>query len=226
MPILMQVLIDSLKENFNSSRNTEYAVRMKSYMKDHFEFYGIQSTPRRKIVYEAWKKYKIRSLEEMEAFTSYCWDQSEREWQYTAMDIMDKCKKHYDETTVTFAERLIKTKSWWDTVDWIASNMVGTVLLKFPYQRDEHINQWMASGNIWLQRTCLIFQLKYREKTDFELMTTLIYDLRGSREFFIQKGAGWALRQYSKFRPDLVKSFITANPDLSNLTKREGLKYC
>ena len=28
----------------------------------------------------------------------------------------------------------------------------------------------MSSGNMWLQRTCLIFQLKYREKTDFGLL--------------------------------------------------------
>ena len=219
-------LINFFEEQFEAHRNPEYALRMKAYMKDKFEFYGIQSPIRKQLVSKAWKIYKITDSSDLYKFGNHCWSRSEREWQYAALDIMGKCNKLYDETTVPFAERLISTRSWWDTVDWIASHIIGGSLMKHHNLRNDCIDRWMSSGNIWLQRTCLIFQLKYREQTDFELMSTLILDLKGSKDFFIRKGAGWALRQYSKFRPDLVKSFIEANPDLPNLTKREGLKYC
>ncbi|NNF35779.1 MAG: DNA alkylation repair protein [Saprospiraceae bacterium] len=222
----MEEMIQSLEIALESSRNPGKAEQMKAYMKDHFIFYGIQSPLRREITSHFWKSYKITDGKTLVAFVTACWEKGEREWQYITLDVMAKCKKYFDEDSIIFVERLITQKSWWDTVDGLASKVVGHVLLKYPDLRDDCIDRWMASGNIWLQRTCLIFQLKYREKADFELMKTLILDLKESREFFIQKGAGWALRQYSKFRPDLVRSFIESNPDLSGLTKREGLKYC
>jgi len=76
-----------------------------------------------------------------------------------------------------------------------------------------------------LQRVCIIFQLKYKNEVDTELLFKYILELKHSNEFFIQKASGWALRQYSKFNPDVVVEFIRENQDLSNLTKREGLKY-
>ena len=82
----------------------------------------------------------------------------------------------------------------------------------------------MDSGNMWLQRVCLIFQLTYKHDTDSELLFKYILELKDSKEFFIQKAAGWALRQYSKFNPELVKEFIESN-ELPKLTVREGSKY-
>lgn len=82
----------------------------------------------------------------------------------------------------------------------------------------------MDSENIWLQRTCLIFQLRYKKETDFELMQSYIIRLAAQKEFFIRKAIGWALRQYAKENPEAVKDFI-ARQELSNLSKREALKH-
>ena len=43
------------------------------------------------------------------------------------------------------------------------------------------------------------------------------------KEFFIQKAAGWALRQYSRVDPIGVSSFISKH-QLPPLTKREGMR--
>jgi 3-methyladenine DNA glycosylase AlkD len=89
----------------------------------------------------------------------------------------------------------------------------------------EHITErWMASENIWLQRVSMIFQLFYKEKTDFELMKNYILRLSDSKEFFIQKGGGWALRQYSRTNPDAVKNFVAEHSELKPLTKREAVR--
>jgi 3-methyladenine DNA glycosylase AlkD len=45
-----------------------------------------------------------------------------------------------------------------------------------------------------------------------------------SKEFFIQKAIGWALREYSKTNPESVKRFIESNT-LARLSIREGSKY-
>jgi 3-methyladenine DNA glycosylase AlkD len=45
----------------------------------------------------------------------------------------------------------------------------------------------------------------------------------GSKEFFLQKGAGWALRQLAKTNPEAVRAFVEKTR-LAPLTRREALK--
>ncbi|MBK6965279.1 MAG: DNA alkylation repair protein [Bacteroidales bacterium] len=76
---------------------------------------------------------------------------------------------------------------------------------------------------MWLQRTVLLFQLKYKRNTDQDLLYRYIKELNSSKEFFIRKAIGWALREYSKNNPSSVLEF-TANTELSPLSRREALK--
>ena len=82
----------------------------------------------------------------------------------------------------------------------------------------------MSSGNIWLQRTCLLFQLSYRSETDVDLLVKLIGELNGSKEFFINKAIGWILREYSKTDAEFVINYVDSI-DLAPLSRREALKW-
>ena len=86
------------------------------------------------------------------------------------------------------------------------------------------VERWIDSDNIWLQRSALLFQLKYKEDTDTELMEHIIVSLKQSREFFIQKAMGWLLREYAKTNPDYVLCF-TQQHKLPALSQREALKH-
>lgn len=88
----------------------------------------------------------------------------------------------------------------------------------------ELTTRWMNSDNMWLQRTCLLFQLKYKTSTDTQLLSSFIKPLSSSNEFFIRKAIGWALREYSKTDPDFVIQFTKENT-LSGLSEREALKW-
>ncbi|MFN8339834.1 MAG: DNA alkylation repair protein [Saprospiraceae bacterium] len=112
----------------------------------------------------------------------------------------------------------------WDSVDGIAPHLVGAVFNKNKNEILHWIQKWMNSDNIWLQRSAIIFQLKYGKATDWDLLCTAILRHDASTEFFVRKAQGWALRQYSKYEPQLVLSFVQANPQLSGLTKREALR--
>ena len=218
-------LIHQLQEAFEANSNKENAAAMTAYMRGQYPYYGLKSPLRRSIISDIWKSNKLTDNDDLKSFITECWNKEEREWQYAAMDIMGKFKKKFDDKSIVLLEFLITSKSWWDTVDWLASNGVGSYFLLYPDEKEKYVNKWMKSGNIWLQRTCLIFQLKYKEDTDFELIKNCILQLKGSKEFFINKGAGWALRQYSRFRPELVKKFVEKNQDLHSITKREANKY-
>jgi 3-methyladenine DNA glycosylase AlkD len=88
----------------------------------------------------------------------------------------------------------------------------------------ERIDGWASGNNMWLRRTAILFQLKYKDHTDEELLYRYILQNNESREFFIQKAIGWALREYSKTNHASVKLFIDSNL-LAKLSVREGSKY-
>jgi 3-methyladenine DNA glycosylase AlkD len=118
---------------------------------------------------------------------------------------------------------MILQKSWWDTVDFIAVNLVGAYFKVFPHKRNVITQKWMASNNIWLQRSCLLFQLKYKELLDTEFLANTISSLLGSQEFFINKAIGWVLREYSKTNQEWVIHFVSNTP-LNSLSEREALR--
>ena len=143
--------------------------------------------------------------------------------QYFSLDLLSKYSRISLKEWIDLYEELLTKKSWWDTVDGLAASQVGGHFEKFPELIEPYTDKWMASDNIWLQRTCLIFQLKYKDQTDFELMKSFIRSLAPSNEFFIRKSIGWALRQYGKFHPDKVIKFVESQP-MSNLSRREALR--
>ncbi len=79
------------------------------------------------------------------------------------------------------------------------------------------------SENMWLQRSALLFQLKYKDQVDTELLSYTINSLLGSKEFFINKAIGWSLRQYSKFNPTWVLEFENKTA-LEKLSRKEALR--
>ena len=118
---------------------------------------------------------------------------------------------------------MLTHNSWWDTVDFIAPKLIGAYFVSFPDQRDAYVNKWLLSKNIWLQRSCIIFQLLRKEKTDTEFLEKIINSLLGSKEFFINKAIGWALRDYSRTDAEWVKHFASKT-DVHPLSKREALR--
>lgn len=197
---------------------------MSAYMKNHFSFLGVKS-PERKQIQNAWFQLIKKEPQQIWDLAYGLWNLPEREYQYIAMDLLKKQKlSFYQLDDALKLEELVTTKSWWDSVDGIASNNVGAFFKAFPEQRDKIIGKWRESDNLWLNRTCLIFQLKYKEQLDFELLQSLIVQFQPNKDFFIQKAIGWALRQHSKTFPLDVEDFVK-NIELEGLAKREALKY-
>lgn len=213
-----------LREAFEVNANTTEAIPMKKYMKNKFDFFGIKS-PLRKEIYKDFKsKCGLLPDENFGEIIRWCWKQDEREYQYFAMEFLSKRMKKSTMEIIDLYEFMIVEKSWWDSVDFIAAVLVGGYFKRFPDEINPITEKWMNSGNIWLQRSCLLFQLKYKNKTDVELMESLIVRLLGSKEFFINKAIGWVLREYSKTKPLLVVDIVERH-SLSGLSHREALKW-
>jgi len=219
-------LIIHLSKSLEQAENSLIATPMAAYMKNRFPFLGIKKPRRALIQKESFTKYPLKSEDELIAALQLLWDKPEREYQYTACDLAYKYKKLWTPTMLPVFESLISTKSWWDTVDILASKMVGTLLAQCPELKNE-MNRWIDDKNLWIRRTALIYQLSYKEATDkkrlFEYCTKTMHE----KEFFIRKAIGWSLRQYSRTNPQAVKAFISEQKKLlSGLSYREAGKYC
>lgn len=219
-------LIKELAQQFHQHADEQRAIGAANYMRNRFEFIGLDATTRRAIqqpIFEQLKK--STSAENKWEFAELLWEQNEREYHYAAMDWMNSWKKSWllPEDADHF-EWFLTNHSWWDSVDNIATKVLSAHFYKYPELASVWIEEWRNSPNFWLNRTCLIFQLKYKNEVDFELLKSLIIQMQPNKEFFIQKAIGWALRQYSKYNPTAVGDFIE-EIQLTGLAKREGSKY-
>ena len=201
----------------------QQAVQMARYMRDQFAFYGIKSPLRREILSGFLREYGVPVIEDVPEVVQALWELPEREQQYNALDILIRLQKKLRPDFLPTLERLITTKSWWDTVDGLASNVSGTLFTNFPETGATAVQQWRSVDNIWLRRTTLLHQLKYKDKTNAPLLFSLIEENLDDKEFFIQKAIGWTLREYSKTDETAVRAFV-ANNNLSPLAHREALK--
>lgn len=218
-------LLKSTLEKMSGMGLEEDRIQMAKYMKNHFDFFGVKSPIRKSIQKEIRNEWKQLTHDQIFSYAEALWDLPQRELQYIALDALGTRAKKLDESFLPRTEKLILKKSWWDTVDSLAPNIAGAIFFNSPSTRLEWVEKWNNSDNMWLNRSALIHQLRYKEKVDLDLLFALIETHIDSKEFFINKASGWALRQASKFHPLEIKQFILNHPNLSNLSRKEGSKY-
>jgi 3-methyladenine DNA glycosylase AlkD len=211
-----------LSEKLHEAADNNRKAGAEAYMRNQFSFIGMDTISRREIFKKFISNYGLPAYEDLSTIIIECWG-LEREMQYCAIELAAKFRKDWDVSFIEIIHFCIVNKSWWDSVDAIASQLSGPYFKKFPTKIKPVTGTWNRSGNIWLQRSSLLFQLKYRDTTDNALLSKYILRLSGSREFFIQKAIGWILREYSKTNPRWVKAFVSENP-LKPLSIREALK--
>ena len=213
-----------LLKMMQEKRNPAEAAAMKKYMRNKFEFFGLKQKPRREICKQFINTYGLPPFDQLDEYIRFLWEQDERELQHFAMELVTRFLKQINRDFLPLLEFMITHKSWWDTVDYIAAWHAGKYFKNFPDEINPVTRKWMDSENIWLQRSALLFQLKYKSETDFELMKMYIEELKGSKEFFIRKAIGWVLREYSKTNPEVVVAYVK-DAEISNFSKTEALKW-
>lgn len=215
--------ISTLETEFQKNENAKIALEQKAYMRNQFEYYGLRAAERREIQKPFLVKAYLPKKEELELIVKTLWLKPQRDYQYFSQELANKYVGQFRKEDINLIEFMIKHRSWWDTVDYIASKLLGKYFKIQPSERNAIIERWLDSNNIWLQRSCLLFQLKYKEDLDTDFLSYVICSLLGSKEFFIKKAIGWILREYSKTNPGWVIQFAMAT-GLSALSKREALR--
>ncbi len=220
----MKEYLIPVQSAFRQHADPETAIAMAKYMRDQFPFFGIKAPLRKEIVQRFLKDHGLPHPAQAGPIVLDLWGLLEREYQYTGVSLMRRLAGKLDADVMPVVEHMITEKSWWDTVDEIASRVVGRLFARFPDLRAVTLPAWRTSDNFWLRRSAILFQLNYKAETDLALLFGIIRENLDSQEFFIQKAIGWALREASKTHPQPVRDFTTATP-LAPLSRREALKW-
>ena len=220
----MSSFITQLAAAYQEHASDENAVAMAKYMKGLFPFFGIKTKLRRTLHKKSVEENKAEISREARSIALELYEKPQREFHYSAIEILIKeLNKKFIPEDIGLIEHLLITNSWWDSVDTISKYLLGAYLKQFPQETDKIIAKFSASDNMWLNRAAILFQLAYKKDTNVQLLFRECEKHRASKEFFIQKAIGWALREYAKTDPEAVRNFV-AKAGLKPLSTREALK--
>lgn len=217
--------INELIQTFHKNKQPNKAIHMEKYMRNQFSFLGLQAGERRTLAKDFITK---KTTEAKESGIDWplifqLWELPEREFQLTGLDYLKRVEKSLVLEDLTNLRTLVLTKSWWDTVDFLAKN-IGQLVLKEPSLIGE-MKTWSVEENIWIRRSAILHQLAFKNLTNSKLLAEIIVNNLHDNEFFIQKAIGWALREYAKTNEAWVKEFISKNQEnMSKLSIREATK--
>lgn len=216
--------IQAIDKAYAENASAQNAVAMEKYMKNLFLYFGIKTDVRRTLIKAAVAAHKDEIKKDAREIALELYRKNEREYHYTAIEIlMAGLKKNFVKEDIILVEKLLVTHSWWDSVDTISKYLLGGYLQQFPKEISKVIARFSGSGNMWLNRSAILFQLGYKKETNVALLFSECEKHKASKEFFIQKAIGWVLREYAKTDAQAVINFVN-NAHLKPLSTREALK--
>ena len=201
---------------------------MQAYMKSTMAYHGVPLPLLRRICKEQFARLEFENAADWQSQVLDLWRNAGfREERYAAIQLSahEQARPYQTPAALKLYEELIVTGAWWDYVDEIASHRIGPILRDHPAPLRRKMLSWSKSADLWKRRTSIICQLGFKQETDLELLYDCIEPSLGSREFFLQKAIGWALRQHAWTDPAEVRRYVRLNNGrLSALSRREALK--
>ncbi|MFJ2886171.1 DNA alkylation repair protein [Streptomyces sp. NPDC087305] len=222
--VLADTVLERLTVTYAAEADPERAASVRAYMKDVAPFLGLTTPLRRALSRTVLEGTPRPDEADCTAIALRCWELPEREYQYFAVDYL---RRHVRQCTSGFlpvARYLVSTVPWWDTVDALASHVVGGLVAADPKLVGD-MDAWIVDEDMWVARTALLHQLRYKERTDTERLFAYCLRQSGHPDFFIRKAIGWCLREYAKTDPEAVRGFLAREKGrFAPLSVREALK--
>jgi 3-methyladenine DNA glycosylase AlkD len=222
------VLLTKLRKALKEAADPAKAPAMQAYMKSVMPYHGVSNAARAAVCDAVFAQVKFADAAEWEAEVLAIWRGAKfREERYGALHLAGDKRARAFQTPAAAAmyEEMIVTGAWWDYVDGIASHRIGQILRDYPGPMKRKMLSWSKSPDMWKRRTSILCQLGYKAETDLELLYSCIEPSLGSKEFFLRKAIGWALRQYAWTDAEEIRRYVKRNRErMSPLSIREALK--
>ncbi|MFE5185775.1 DNA alkylation repair protein [Streptomyces sp. NPDC056628] len=222
--VLADTVMERLTSTYAAAADPERAVAMRAYMKDVAPFLGIPSPERRALSRSVVRGTPPPGEDDCTAVALRCWRLPEREYQYFAIDYLRRHVTCLSSGFLPVTRQLVSTVPWWDTVDALAAHVVGGLVTADAAPAAD-MDAWIEDDDLWVVRTALLHQLRFKERTDTRRLFAYCLRQSGHPDFFIRKAIGWCLREYAKTDPGAVRDFLAREGGrFAPLSVREALK--
>ena len=222
------MLLPQLRRALREAGDPVKAPAMQAYMKSAMPYHGVPTPLLRQVCKATFADVQFSTAAQWQSLILEIWRGARfREERYACLHLAGDKRARSFQTPVVMRmyEELIVTGAWWDYVDDIASHRIGPILKDYPKPMQRKMLSWSRSNDLWKRRTAILCQLGFKADTDLGLLYACIEPSLDSREFFLRKAIGWALRQYAWTDGAEVKRYVRVNRGrLSVLSVREALK--
>lgn len=222
-----QTLIDAIVSALSAHADPSRAAGQQAYMKRALPFLGVRVPVVRQLTHAACKLDPCTDQAQFLATAEQLFlAGTHQEHRYAGVSVCTFRGHRTFQTPAVFPtyRELIVTAAWWDITDEL-SHQFGAMLLSHPDETRQLLRAWCHDDDIWLRRTSIIAQLGLKQRVDQALLFECIEPSLSSKEFFLRKAIGWALRELGKTAPDVTRRYVADNASrLSPLSQREALK--
>lgn len=224
----MTVLAESLHARLSAIADPVRAESMRAYMKSAMPYFGVSTIPLRQVCNELFEGLCWNGSRAWQAEVLAIWRGARfREERYAAIELTGmRAARHFQRLdALPMYEEMVVTGAWWDLVDTIATHRLWTILEADREPMRQTMLAWSTDTDMWKRRCAILCQNRAKTATDLDLLYACIEPSLGSREFFLRKAIGWALRSLAWTNPAEVRRYVAAHRDrLSALSLREALK--
>lgn len=206
----------------------ERAAPMQAYAKSSMPYLGVTAVPLRRVCREVFATLDLPTAAAWRRAVLGLWRGAGfREERYCAIELtgVRRFDRFQDMAALPMYEEMIVTGAWWDLVDGVAGHRLGGLLRRFPREMKKEMLAWSRSDDLWKRRSAILCQLTFKKDTDLDLLYATLEPALGSKEFFLRKAIGWALRQHAWTDPKEIRRYVREHvEELSPLSRREALK--
>jgi 3-methyladenine DNA glycosylase AlkD len=225
MTALSEALLDGLK----AIAQPERAGAMQAYMKSAMPYLGVSAVPLRQVCKRLFADLSYGRGADWQADALAIWRGATfREERYGALALsgIRAAQPFQTMEALGLYEEMIVTGAWWDFVDVVAVHRLIHLLRAEPAAMKRAMLDWAVCDDMWKRRSAILCQLEAKRETDLDLLEACIAPSMDSKEFFLRKAIGWALRHHARTDPAWVAAYVQRHEArLSGLSKREALKH-
>ena len=123
--------IELLEVEFQRHANYQRSIGQKAYMRNQFDFFGLDAATRRKVQQPFLLSKFLPSKSEAHQLIIKLWKKPQRDFQYVAQELAFKYVNVLEKDDIQLFEYMVVHKSWWDTIDYIAPKLIGNYFNKY-----------------------------------------------------------------------------------------------
>lgn len=195
--------IKQIRDELKKIGDERKAFSIKKYLKSPYEFYGIKVPVLRKIA----KNYKNLSIYDAYNLFDELWNSGNHEEMSLGIFILEQYVQFYNQDTWKFLMGKVPNAKTWDHIDILFTGMMGKIISENSVLISD-IKNLSKSKNHWERRASIVSTYRLIKRGNLELTFRLAEELVYDSNVYVQKAAGWMLREAGKKERIRTRDFI------------------